>query len=76
MRESKKRKKERHRERFFRITLNLLQNKFMSSAVSNYHASRLMRPAFWRGCCFELSRVSTDETSVLEGQRSGAPEER
>ena len=33
----------------FYITLNLLQHKFMLSAVSNFHASRLMRPAFWRG---------------------------
>ena len=33
----------------FFIYLNLLQHNFMSSAVPNIHASRLMRPAFRRG---------------------------
>ena len=44
----------KHTYVFVFFTINLLQHKFLSSAVSNFHASRLMGPVFFRGCAFHL----------------------
>ena len=43
---------------FFHINCSnkrsIINFKFILGAVSNFHASRLMRPAFFRGCAFHL----------------------
>ena len=52
------------------LTLSFSSHSLLSH-VLNYHASRLT--SFYVKCCFELSRVSTDETSVLEGRNAAEP---